>query len=76
MDRSAAERAVKRDLDASTGLGAPLSSRAVSEVSRCWRCKRRSFRGSRSLPRPLVIRHGPAPEEWFDPMRPTALLDA
>ena len=28
MDRSAAERVVKRDLDASTGLGAPISSRA------------------------------------------------
>jgi hypothetical protein len=28
MDRSAAERVVKRDLDASTGLGRPISSRA------------------------------------------------
>ena len=28
MDRSAAERVVKRDLDESTGLGAPISSRA------------------------------------------------
>jgi hypothetical protein len=28
MDRSAAERVVKKDLDASTGLGKPLSSRA------------------------------------------------
>src|SRR5919202_6266475 len=28
MDRSAAERVVKRDLDASTGLGQPISSRA------------------------------------------------
>src|SRR5919202_1991205 len=28
MDRSAAERVVKRDLDASTGHGAPISSRA------------------------------------------------
>jgi hypothetical protein len=28
MDRSAAERVVKRDLDASTGLGKPISSRA------------------------------------------------
>jgi hypothetical protein len=28
MERGAAERVVKRDLDASTGLGAPISSRA------------------------------------------------
>src|SRR5918912_3822238 len=28
MDRSAAERVVKRDLDESTGLGKPISSRA------------------------------------------------
>ena len=28
MDRSAAERLVKRDLDATTGLGKPISSRA------------------------------------------------
>jgi hypothetical protein len=28
MDRSAAERVVKRDLDASTGLGKPISGRA------------------------------------------------
>ena len=28
MDRSAAERLVKKDLDASTGLGKPISSRA------------------------------------------------
>jgi hypothetical protein len=28
MDRSAAERVVKKDLDASTGLGKPISSRA------------------------------------------------
>jgi hypothetical protein len=28
MERSAAERVVKRDLDASTGLGRPISSRA------------------------------------------------
>jgi hypothetical protein len=28
MERSAAERVVKRDLDASTGLGTPISSRA------------------------------------------------
>jgi hypothetical protein len=28
MERSAAERVVKRDLDASTGLGQPISSRA------------------------------------------------
>src|SRR3954447_24378772 len=28
MDRSAAERLVKKDLDASTGLGSPISSRA------------------------------------------------
>jgi hypothetical protein len=28
MERSAAERVVKRDLDASTGLGKPISSRA------------------------------------------------
>jgi hypothetical protein len=28
MDRSAAERLVKKDLDASTGLGRPISSRA------------------------------------------------
>lgn len=30
MDRSAAERLVKKDLDAATGLGKPLSSRARS----------------------------------------------